>query len=52
MVAGLGNRWGIGQADRDNGVLLIVAPSERTTRIEVGYGLEPILTNASGQRDH
>lgn len=41
----LGNQWGVGQEDKDNGVLLIVAPSERKTRIEVGYGLEPILTN-------
>jgi uncharacterized protein len=35
--------WGIGQAERDNGVLLLVAPTERAVRIEVGYGLEPIL---------
>lgn len=42
----LGNHWGIGQADRNNGVLLVVAPQERRVRIAVGYGLEPILTNA------
>jgi uncharacterized protein len=42
----LGRHWGIGQADRDNGVLLIVAPSERQVRIEVGYGLEGVLTDA------
>jgi uncharacterized protein len=41
----LGNGWQIGQADLDNGVLLIVAPSERKTRIEVGYGLEGLLTD-------
>jgi uncharacterized protein len=35
--------WGIGQARQDNGVLLLVAPGERAVRIEVGYGLEPIL---------
>src|SRR5262245_36363925 len=35
--------WGIGQKGKDNGVLVLVAPSERKTRIEVGYGLEPIL---------
>lgn len=35
--------WGIGQKAIDNGVLILVAPSERTMRIEVGYGLEPIL---------
>jgi len=42
----LGNSWHIGQRGKDNGVLLIVAPTERKVRIEVGYGLEAILTNA------
>ena len=42
----LGRAWGIGQKDQDNGALLIVAPTERKVRIEVGYGLEPILTDA------
>lgn len=32
--------WGIGQAETDNGILLLVAPNERLMRIEVGYGLE------------
>jgi uncharacterized protein len=41
----LGNHWGVGQAGRNNGVLLIVAPHERRTRIEVGTGLTAILTN-------
>jgi len=41
----LGRHWGIGQADRDNGVLLLVAPNERKVRIEVGYGLEGALTD-------
>ncbi|MEA3015876.1 MAG: uncharacterized protein QOI38_598 [Sphingomonadales bacterium] len=39
----LGRRWGIGDARRDDGVLLIVAPNERKVRIEVGYGLEASL---------
>lgn len=42
----LGRHWGIGQAEQDNGVLLIVAPNERQVRIEVGYGLEGALTDA------
>ncbi len=42
----LGRAWGIGQKEGDNGALLIVAPNERRVRIEVGYGLEPILTDA------
>jgi uncharacterized protein len=39
----LGRGWGIGQKEKDNGVLLVVAPNERKVRIEVGYGLERIL---------
>ncbi len=42
----LGRTWGIGQADTNNGVLLIVANAERKVRIEVGYGLEGELTDA------
>ena len=42
----LGRAWGIGQKGKDNGVLLIVVPSEHKVRIEVGRGLEPILTDA------
>jgi uncharacterized protein len=46
----LGNSWHIGQRGKDNGVLLIVAPTERRVRIEVGYGREAILTNARAQQ--
>jgi uncharacterized protein len=42
----LGRAWGIGQARLNNGVLFIIAPAEHKTRIEVGYGLESILTDA------
>ena len=38
----LGRAWGIGQGKLNNGVLFIIAPKEHRTRIEVGYGLEPI----------
>ncbi|MCG3205626.1 MAG: hypothetical protein KCHDKBKB_02348 [Elusimicrobia bacterium] len=36
-------QWGIGHKGKDNGVLFLIAPNERKTRIEVGYGLEAIL---------
>jgi uncharacterized protein len=42
----LGRKWQIGQKDKNNGVLLIVAPNDKRVRIEVGYGLEPTLTDA------
>ena len=42
----LGRAWGIGERKRDTGVLLLVAPNERRVRIEVGYGLEGVLTDA------
>ena len=38
--------WALGQADRDNGLLLLIALAERRLRIEVGYGLEGVLTDA------
>jgi len=42
----LGRAWGIGEKEKNNGALLIVAPNERKVRIEVGYGLEGALTDA------
>ncbi len=42
----LGRAWGVGLKDANNGAILIVAPTERKMRIEVGYGLEGVLTDA------
>lgn len=42
----LGRAWGIGDKERNDGALLLVAPNERRVRIEVGYGLEGYLTDA------
>lgn len=42
----LGRAWGIGDAERNDGTLLIVAPNDRKVRIEVGYGSEGYLTDA------
>ena len=46
----LGRTWALGQdgngeSEKDNGAILIIAPNERKMRIEVGYGLEPVLTD-------
>src|SRR6516165_6271557 len=38
--------WRLGEAKKNNGVLLLVAPNEHKVRIEVGYGLEGTLTDA------
>jgi uncharacterized protein len=38
--------WGIGQKATNNGALFIVVPSEHKVRVEVGYGLEGVLTDA------
>lgn len=37
--------WRLGQKKLDNGVILLIAPQERKIRIEVGYGLEGVLTD-------
>ncbi|MBX9859624.1 MAG: TPM domain-containing protein [Sphingomonas sp.] len=46
----LGRAWGVGLKDVNNGAILFIAPNEpkghRGPRIEVGYGLEPYLTDA------
>jgi len=42
----LGRAWGIGQKGKDDGVILLVAPTEHKVRIEVGYGATAFLTDA------
>ena len=39
-------KWGIGQKGKDNGVLFLIASADHKVRIEVGYGLEGVLTDA------
>ena len=43
-------KWKLGEAGRDNGLLVMVAPVERKMRIEVGYGLEGAITDALSKR--
>jgi len=42
--------WGIGTAEKNNGVLILIAIEDRWSRIEVGYGLEGALTDADTRR--
>ena len=42
----LGRTWALGKKGVNDGVILLVAPKERKVRLEVGYGLEPVLTDA------
>ncbi len=44
------DQWKLGRKHVDDGVLLIVAKDDRTLRIEVGYGLEGVLTDATSNR--
>jgi uncharacterized protein len=42
----LAEQWRVGQKGLDNGVILLVFVQERRVRAEIGYGLEPVLTDA------
>lgn len=46
----VGQQWGVGKDNKDNGAVILVAPNERKTFIAVGYGLEPTLTDALSKR--
>lgn len=39
--------WGIGKDDKDNGVLIVIAPEQRVARIQTGYGVEGVLPDIS-----
>src|SRR2546423_8077760 len=39
----LAQQWRIGQKSLDNGVILLVFVDDRKVRLEVGYGLEPVI---------
>ncbi len=42
--------WGIGDKEKDEGALILVAPNERRVRIEVGYGSEAVMPDALAGR--
>lgn len=43
----VGQKWGVGQANRDNGVFIVVAVNDRKAAIVTGYGMEGAITDAS-----
>lgn len=45
-----GQKWGIGQADKDNGILVLLAKDDRRIAINTGYGVEEFLTDAMSKR--
>lgn len=45
-----GQKWGIGQADKDNGVLVLLAKEDRRIAINTGYGVEGALTDLMSKR--
>lgn len=46
----LAERWGVGDAEKDNGIIFLVAIEDRKTRIEVGTGLEGVINDAKAGR--
>ena len=42
--------WGIGKSDKDNGLLVLIAPEQRVARITTGYGLEGVLPDISAKK--
>jgi len=46
----LANKWGIGQKGVNNGLLILIFPKNHKSRVEVGYGLEGVLTDALTSR--
>ncbi|WP_422860956.1 TPM domain-containing protein [Flagellimonas sp. S174] len=45
-----GQKWGIGQAQKDNGILILLAKDDRRIAISTGYGVEGSLTDALSKR--
>jgi len=46
----LAHKWGIGQAEKDNGILILVSKDDRKMTIQTGYGVEHLLTDALSRR--
>jgi len=46
----LATKWGVGKKGKDNGIVILIAIKERKVRIEVGYGMEPIIPDSIAKR--
>ncbi|MEH0156277.1 TPM domain-containing protein [Limibacter armeniacum] len=46
----LGEKWGIGQQEKDNGILVLIAKNERKTFIATGYGIEAYIPDIYAKR--
>ncbi|PIN75027.1 hypothetical protein COV18_04685 [Candidatus Woesearchaeota archaeon CG10_big_fil_rev_8_21_14_0_10_37_12] len=42
--------WGVGKKDKDNGIVIVIAPNDRKYRIETGYGMEGIIPDSISGR--
>ncbi|PRY14855.1 uncharacterized protein CLV24_10392 [Pontibacter ummariensis] len=49
-AAALGERWGIGTEQNDNGLIILVAKNERKVAIQTGYGMEALVPDALAKR--
>ncbi len=50
MGAEIGEKWGVGQKGKDNGVVVLMYPEERKVTIQTGYGLEEFIPDALAKR--
>ncbi len=50
FAVGLGEKWGIGQQGRNNGILILISPQNRQMTIQTGYGLEGAVPDAIAKR--
>ncbi|MCX2740711.1 TPM domain-containing protein [Pontibacter anaerobius] len=49
-AAELGERWGVGSKENDNGLIILVAKNERKVAIQTGYGMEAYIPDALAKR--
>ena len=50
MATEIGEKWGVGQKGKDNGVIILMYPNDRKVAIQVGYGLEQYIPDAIAKR--